>query len=73
MTMAMAQMEPKMSATPDTSLALEASNRRLQSLVGELLATNQELRFKIAALERQVGQAERGLTNATSWAGMLLP
>ena len=71
--MAMAQMEPKMSTTPDASLALEASNRRLQSLVGELLATNQELRFKIAALERQVGQAERGLAKSTSWAGMLLP
>ncbi len=68
-----AQVEPLMSATPDASLALEASNRRLQSLVGELLATNQELRFKIAALERQVGQAERGLAKATNWAGMLLP
>jgi hypothetical protein len=67
------QLESMTSATPDASLELETANRRLQSLVGELLATNQELRFKIVALETQVGQAKRGLSNATRWAGMLLP
>lgn len=69
----MAQMEPLISATPDATPAAETGNHRLQSLVGELLETNQELRFKVAALEQQLGQAERGLASATSWAGLLLP
>jgi hypothetical protein len=45
---------------------------RLQVLIGELLEENQKLRFKVAALERQAQSAERGLANATKWAGTLL-
>lgn len=52
---------------------MEAKHRRLQKLVGELLATNQELRFKVEQLEARAETAERGLANACSVAGMLLP
>jgi hypothetical protein len=45
---------------------------RLQSLVGELLRENQTLRFKVAQLEQQAESAERGLADATKWAGMVL-
>lgn len=58
--------EPKQSASP-----LEMQNRRLQALVGELIANNQELRFKAAQLETELEKAERGLKSATAWAGML--
>jgi hypothetical protein len=51
---------------------------RLQVLVGELLSENQKLRFeneglrsKFAQLEQQAQSAERGLAEATKWAGMV--
>jgi hypothetical protein len=71
--MAMAQMRTMQTAAPDGSLALETRNRQLQSLVGELLETNQQLRFKVAGLERRLERTERGLADATISAGMLLP
>jgi hypothetical protein len=50
----------------------------LQLLVGELLKENQALRFENAGLraraeqlEQQKQSAERGLANATTWAGMV--
>jgi hypothetical protein len=52
--MPMAQMELSMHRAPEASLALEATNSRLQALVGELLKENQELRFRLHLLERKV-------------------
>jgi len=69
----MAHAEDMTSATPDASLALEAKNRRLQTLVGELLATNQKLRFEVAELQRRTRQLERGLTESCATAGALWP
>jgi len=51
--------------------SLEEQNRRLQTLVGELILDNQELRFKMAHLEAELEKSERGLKAATQWAGML--
>jgi hypothetical protein len=59
--------------TAPERLLLEAEHRRLQTLVGELLSTNQELRFKVEQLEKQAESAERGLRRACSTAGMLMP
>jgi len=42
---------------PDAAAHLEERNRRLELLVGELLKANQELRFKMASLERPATQA----------------
>jgi hypothetical protein len=47
-------------------------NERLQVLVGELLKENQNLRFKVAQLEQKAESAERGLADATRWAGMMV-
>lgn len=49
----------------------EEQNRRLKTLVAELLKTNQELRFKLAMLEDEAERLKRGLAHATAWAGML--
>jgi len=49
----MAHREQAIDTAPDASHSLEAKNHRLQTLVGELLATNQELRFKVVELEKQ--------------------
>jgi hypothetical protein len=62
----MAQIERTQSAAPDSSLVLEAKNRQLQILVGELLTTNQELRFKVAELEKQAQNLERGLLQSSA-------
>ena len=40
----------------NTPNAIEAERRRLQALVGELLATNQELRFKVERLEKNLSE-----------------
>jgi hypothetical protein len=52
---------------------------RLQVLVGELISENQKLRFeneglraRFVELENQAQSAERGLAEATKWAGMIL-
>jgi len=65
----MAQSEEIANAEPD-ALTLESQNRRLQVLVGELLETNQALRFKLDELERQTEGAARGV--AFSCAAALL-
>ncbi|HWA93246.1 MAG TPA: hypothetical protein VG844_01495 [Terracidiphilus sp.] len=51
---------------------LEEQRRRLETLVGELLAANEKLRLKIAELEERTAQAEGGLSQAMRWSGMLL-
>jgi hypothetical protein len=50
---------------------LEARHQRLQVVVGELLQTNQELRFQVATLEQRAESAERGLASASTWAAIL--
>jgi hypothetical protein len=67
----MAQTEQTQDAVPDAFLALEAKNRQLQILVGELLATNQELRFKVDQLTGRAESAEQGLTQSCATAGAL--
>jgi len=74
----MAQIDGTMSGAPDTFLTHEAKqlgtkNQRLQALVGELLVTNQELRFRVKQLEQEKGVAERALEKATVHAGLLMP
>lgn len=69
----MAQAEQTMSAAPEASLALEAKNHRLQTLVGELLTSNQELRFKVAELELRLERTEDSLTHACAMSAALLP
>jgi len=51
----------------------EARQHQLLTLVGELLQTNQELRFKVAELERRAGAAEDALDATSRWSGFLLP
>ncbi|HTA79935.1 MAG TPA: hypothetical protein VK720_10335 [Terracidiphilus sp.] len=62
----MAQMDETQRSAPAGIDAIEAERRRLQALVGELLAANQELRFKLARLERN-------LSETTTIYGMLAP
>jgi hypothetical protein len=69
----MAQIEQTMSAAPDASRVLEAKNHQLQTLVGELLATNQQLRFKVAQLEEETKSLESGLAQSCAAAGALWP
>jgi uncharacterized protein YlxW (UPF0749 family) len=52
--------------------ALTNENRRLQTLVSELLKANQELRFKTEKLEVQVDKLKRGMEESSVWAGMLI-
>jgi hypothetical protein len=46
---------------------------RLQKLVGELLAANQELRFKLAQAEQQVAHGARHFADAARVYGLLVP
>jgi hypothetical protein len=71
MPMALAGQEPGTAA--DEPLTAEAKRVRLEKLVGELLKTNQELRFKVAELEQQTARLQRGLAQSCSGAGMLWP
>jgi cell division protein FtsB len=58
-------------AAPANNAQLEYENRRLQTLVSELIKDNQELRFRNAMLEEQAAKLKRGLANSTASAGML--
>ena len=51
----------------------EARQHQLLTLVGELLQTNQELRFKVAELERRADAAEDALDASSWWSVFLLP
>ena len=51
---------------PDQAFALRASHARLEELVGELLRANQELRFRLAALEEDSAKLERGLAQSST-------
>jgi hypothetical protein len=59
--------------SPEALQATEARQGQLLALVGELLQTNQELRFKVAALERLADAAEDALDATSRWSGFLLP
>ncbi|MBS1801799.1 MAG: hypothetical protein JST28_00450 [Acidobacteria bacterium] len=69
----MAREEQSLSSAPDASFSLEARNSRLEKLVGELLATNQQLRFQVDRLERAKNAAESALVKASAGAALLLP
>lgn len=69
----MIALERPENAEPEEPRALAADHRRLQALVGELLKTNQELRFKVEELEKRAEGAERGLSRACATAAMLFP
>jgi hypothetical protein len=58
---------------PAESLPLEDQNARLMALVGELLEANQQLRFKVADLERQTKRTASALTEASAVYALLLP
>jgi hypothetical protein len=65
------QLEQSMTESPKPQLPAEEQNKRLHVLVGDLLKTNQELRFRVAFLERQAESLERGLKSATAWSGLI--
>jgi hypothetical protein len=52
---------------------LEEQNARLMALVGELLETNQQLRFKVAELEQQSKRQASTLGEASAVYSLLLP
>lgn len=58
---------------PAEALPLEEQNARLMALVGELLETNQQLRFRVAELERQGKRTASALANASAVYALLLP
>jgi hypothetical protein len=58
---------------PDETLSLETRHDRLQALVGELLRTNQELRFKVAQLERTADSVAHAAEESSSVYGLLIP
>jgi hypothetical protein len=60
-------------AAPAESHRLEEQNARLMTLVGELLETNQQLRFKLAELEQQSNRTASALAEASAVYGLLLP
>jgi hypothetical protein len=53
----MAHVEEPFIPAPKEDSSSEAGQHRLQSLVSELLETNQELRFKVARLEQNLAEA----------------
>jgi hypothetical protein len=63
----------EMHKSTDERLALETRNHQLLRLVGELLQTNQQLRFKVAELEQRADAADGALDEASRWSGFLLP
>ena len=69
----MAQMMQTTNKAPDELHLLEARHDRLQKLVGELLRTNEELRFKVAHLEQKAERTARALDEASAIYGLLLP
>ena len=42
------------------------------ALIGELVGTNQELRFKVARLNEKIAQLEKSPREEIPWAGMLI-
>ena len=65
----MQQNESQLRLADERSPA-EEQNERLQLLVGELLRTNQELRYKLAQLEQQAESVEQGRYPASAWSGL---
>lgn len=54
-----------------TELTAE-THERMRVLIGELVQTNQELRFKIASLKEKIARLEKGQPDEVPWAGMLI-
>jgi len=70
---AMAEGMQARSDAPDDRLSLAARNEGLQTLVGELLRTNEELRLKVAQLEQRMERTTRSLEKASAIYGLLMP
>ncbi len=66
----MANGDALMNAAPE--LSVEDRGRRLETLVGELLATNQQLRFRVQRLEEEKDGAERALARAAACTALIL-
>ena len=62
----MMQMEVRLPEATEEHPLAEERLKGLHMLVGELLKANQELRFKVAFLERQTESMERGLKSASA-------
>ena len=62
----MMQVEETRPKRPEEHAPAEERLDGLHVLVGELLKANQELRFKVAFLERQAESTERGLKSANA-------
>jgi hypothetical protein len=62
----MMQMEVRLSEAAEEHPLAEERLNGLHVLVGELLKANQELRFKVALLERQSENMESGLKSANA-------
>ncbi|HEX3891558.1 MAG TPA: hypothetical protein VHW46_03210 [Terracidiphilus sp.] len=60
------------SGSPE-AFAQDARQEQLLTLVGELLTTNQELRFKLAQVEREAERATRAAKESSAVYRMLLP
>lgn len=56
----------------NSTLDSQAEEQRLQTLVGELLATNQDLRFKVVELEQKAERLRRALNNAAVVQGLMM-
>lgn len=52
---------------------VDEEHGRLLKLVGELIATNQELRFKLAQVEQQAARGARDLAEAAVVYRLLMP
>jgi hypothetical protein len=71
--MRMAEQKQEPAAAGGAARTGDPKHARLEKLVGELLETNQELRFKVAQLEQKAASLERGLAQSCAGAGMLWP
>ncbi len=71
------RIETMQSAETELSADLPAESsveqrERMRALIGELLKTNQELRFKVMRLKQKVAQLEKGQPDEAPWMGMLI-
>jgi regulator of replication initiation timing len=67
------RFEEKESAETEMGAELTVEQcERMRLLIGELVETNQELRFKVARLKQRISRLEKGLPDEIPWAGMLI-
>ncbi|MGD0914045.1 MAG: hypothetical protein ABR928_19315 [Terracidiphilus sp.] len=67
------QMENMKSAETELNTESDVAQReRMRVLIAELVKTNQELRFRVTALNQRIARLEKGLPDEVPWAGMLI-